>query len=560
MLLFLVVGVRLAYLQVVAAPAYAAKARDQRLRDVEIPPRRGTIYDREGEPLAVSVDARTVYATPADVKDTAGTAAAVAEVLGLDSNSVQKRLSKDTGFVYIARKVDMGKARVLESLNLAGIGFLDDSKRTYPSGEIGCQVLGFVGLDDDGLAGIEAYYDETLSGTPGALLAERDPYGRPIPGGVMKSLEPKNGDDIVLTIDKDIQYQAQVELKSAVKNWGAAGGSVIIMNPQTGEIYAMASTPTFDPNQFSKANPKAFRNRALCDAYEPGSTIKSLTAASVIDKGLYNAKSMFVLPPSLRVSGKTVGEAHGRGTVRWSLAEIVTHSSNVGAVKLGQSLKVKGLYDYFARFGLTEKTGVDFPGEAIGWLPPPKYWSALSMANIPFGQGVSMTPLQLARAIAAIANAGELPTPHFLLSLPQNPDAKVSWPSERAISSDAASQTTAILRDVVTVGTGSGAAVPGYSVAGKTGTAQRAREGGRGYESGSYVSSFIGYLPVENPQVLISVVIDRPSKAIYGGTVAAPVFSKLGQFSVSHLGVPPSPKGAPSDDASVTPAPGVGGD
>jgi cell division protein FtsI (penicillin-binding protein 3) len=553
-LLLVIVGARLVYLQAVAAPVYAAKAKAQRLRDVEIPPRRGTIYDRQGEPLAVSVEARTVYATPADVVDKAKTAAAVARVLGLKPADVEDRFSKDSGFVYVARKVDMGRARVLESLGLAGIGFLDDSKRTYPSGQIGCQVLGFVSVDDTGIAGIEAYYDETLRGTPGTLLAERDPFGRPIPGGVKKSEEPVNGKDLVLTIDKDIQYQAQLELSSAVKQWGAAGGSVVVMNPRTGEIYAMASTPMFDPNQFAKANPKAFRNRALSDAYEPGSTIKSLTAASVIDKGVFTPSSVLVLPPSLRVSGKTVGEAHGRGTVKWTLTEIVTHSSNVGAVKLGQALKAKGLYDYFARFGLTERTGVDFPGEAAGWLPEPKQWSALSMANIPFGQGVSTTPLQLARAIAAIANNGELPTPHFLLSISDNTDSKLVWPTRRAISADAAAKTTKILCDVVTVGTGAAAAVPGYSVAGKTGTAQRVREGGRGYESGSYVSSFIGFLPAEKPEVLISVVIDRPSKAIYGGTVAAPVFSRLGQFSVSHLGIPPSPRASASADASVTPS------
>lgn len=559
-LLFVVVGARLVYLQAVAAPAYAAKASAQRLRDVEIPPRRGTIYDREGEPLAVSVEARTVFANPAAVKDKRATAVAVAKILGLSAADVEKRLSRDSGFVYIARKVDMGRASALEALGLEGVGFLQDSRRTYPSGEIGCQVLGFVGVDDEGLAGVERYYDETLAGTPGVLLAERDPFGRPIPGGVKKSVEPVNGNDIVLTIDKDVQYQAQRELQGAIKEWGASGGSIVVMNPKSGEIYAMASTPVFDPNQFAKSNSKAFRNRALSDAYEPGSTIKSLTAASVIDKGLFTPQSKLVLPPSLRVSGKTVGEAHGRGTVTWTLSEIVMHSSNVGAVKLGQALKATGLYDYFARFGLTEKTGVDFPGEAVGWLPKPKYWSALSMANIPFGQGVSTTPLQLARAIAAIANRGDLPTPHFLLSLPQQPDAKLVWPTRRAISVEAATQTNKILCDVVTVGTGSSAAVPGYNVAGKTGTAQKVREGSVGYESGAYISSFIGYLPAENPEVLISVVIDRPTKAIYGGTVAAPVFSKLGRFCMSHFKLPPSTEATPSGDASATPPPTGSGD
>lgn len=553
LLALLIVGGRLVQLQVVAAPAYAEKARIQRLRDVEIPARRGTIYDREGEPLAVSVDAKTVYGTPGAVKDKAQTAKTIARVLGLDAADVERRLSRKSNFTYIARKVPLERARQLEALELDGIGFLDDSRRTYPSGDVACQVLGFVGVDDKGLAGIEKQYDDTLSGEAGVLLAERDPYGRPIPGGVARFTEPLNGKDIVLTIDKDIQDRAQNELAKAVKQYKARGGSVLIMNPRTGEIYAMASMPTFNPNAYAKASAGAVRNRVVSDAYEPGSTIKSLTAASVIDKGVYKPQSKLKLPPSLTVAGKHVGEAHPRGTVTWTLTEIVTHSSNVGAVKLGQALKAQGLYSYFKRFGLTEKTGIDFPGEVTGWLPTPKNWSSLSMANIPFGQGVSVTPLQLGRAISAIANHGLLPAPHFLLSMPQSTDVKLTWPTKRAISAKSARTTTAILCDVVTDGTGSAAKVPGYNVAGKTGTAQKALEDGRGYAGGKYVSSFIGFLPAEDPQVLISVIIDEPTGAIYGGVTSAPVFSSLAQFTVSHLRIPPSPSRR-SRDTSVTPA------
>ncbi len=552
-LVFLVViSVRLVNLQVLAAPGYVEKARIQRLRDVEISPRRGTIYDCEGEPLAVSVEAKTVYATPYAVKNKAQTAKAVAKVLGLKAADVQRQLSRKAGFAYIARKVPLERARQLEALGLEGIGLLDDSRRTYPSGQVACQILGFVGVDDVGLAGIEARYNTTLAGTPGVLEAERDPYGRPIPGGVVRSIEPVNGRDIVLTIDKDIQDRAQMELASAVKEHKAKSGSVVILNPRTGEIYAMASWPYYDPNKYSKATPASMRNKAVSDAYEPGSTIKSLTAASVIDKGLFKPNSKLTLPPALRVAGKTVGEAHGRGTVRWTLTEIVTHSSNVGAVKLGQALKAQGLYSYFSRFGLTESTGIDYPGEAIGWLPPPKQWSALSMANIPFGQGVSATPLQLDRAIAAIANDGILTTPHLLLSMPGSGGSEPTWPTKRAISAKAAHTTTKVLSDVVTEGTGGAAKVAGYQVAGKTGTAQKALSGGRGYAGGAYVSSFIGYLPAEDPQVLISVILDEPRGAIYGGVTCAPVFSRLAEYSVSHLGIAPA-AAKQSRDASVTP-------
>jgi cell division protein FtsI (penicillin-binding protein 3) len=539
------IGVRLVWLQVVRAPEYTAKASNQRMRDIEVPARRGTIYDREGEPLAKSVAASTVYAAPNTIEDKAGVAAALASVLGGRAKDYEKKLDRDNGFVYIARKVDIDRAKELEALKLTGIGFLDDSRRMYPSGELACQVLGFVGVDGEGLAGIEKRYDTVLAGKPGVLLGERDPYGRPIPGGVQKNVDATDGHDMVLTLDKDIQYHAQIELSKAVKKWGAKSGSVVVMNPQNGEIYAMASTPGFNPNDFADAKPAAFRNRPVSDAYEPGSTIKCLTAAAVIDKGLYKPSSKFDLPSELHVAGRTIHESHGRGAVRWSLEKILTQSSNVGAVKVGMKLGKKGLYDYFSKFGLTEATGVDYPGEARGWLPVPDLWSDSSIANIPFGQGVSATPLQLCRAVAAIANGGQLVTPHFLMEVPQDPGSARIWPKKRAISKKAAKSTTAMMKKVVTEGTGSEAAVQGYTVAGKTGTAQVALPNGRGYASGTYIGSFIGYLPADDPQILICVKLDQPKNAIYGGTIAAPVFSKLAQFSVAHLKIPPTTASKP---------------
>ena len=538
-LLLGLIGVRLFWIQVVRAPEYTAKASAQRMRDIEVPARRGTIYDREGEPLAKSMPATTIYASPNTIKDKAGTAKVLASVLGGDVANYQAKLGRDNGFVYIARKVDMNRARQLEALKITGIGFLDDSKRVYPSGALACQVLGVVGVDGKGLAGIEKRYDSILAGKPGVLLGERDPYGRPIPGGVQKNVDAVDGHDIVLTIDKDIQYHAQVELAKAVKKYAAKGGSVTIMNPRNGEIYAMASVPTFDPNNFAKVKYDELRNKVISDAYEPGSTIKCLTAAAGIDKGLFTPQSRMVLPPTLHVAGKTIHDAENRGTVNWTLTQIVTNSSNVGAVKVGRKLGKSGLYDYFAKFGLTEATGVDEVGEARGWLPAPKQWSATSLANIPFGQGVSATPLQLCRAISGIANGGSIPTPHLMLDVPQDPSAKRTWPTRRAISAKAAASTTSMLTKVVTEGTGTAAKVPGYTVAGKTGTAQVALLHGRGYARGTYIGSFIGYLPAENPQVLICVKIDEPGKGIFGGTVAAPVFSTLAKFVVGHLRITP---------------------
>ena len=552
-LLLLAIASRLVYVQAVAAPVYAAKATAQRQRDIQIPPIRGTIYDREGEPLAESIAAKTVYADPKLVKDKAGTASALAGVLGGSPKEYRSKIDTDTGFVFIARKIDLGKAKKLDALKLVGIGLLDDSKRIYPSGALGAQVLGFVGVDGQGLAGIEKRYDSVLGGKPGVLLDERDPYGRPIPGGVTKDVKPVDGRDIVVTIDKDIQFHAQDELQAAVKKWGAKGGSVVVMNPKNGELYAMASTPGFDPNDYQHSDPQGFRNRPISDAYEPGSTIKSVTAAAVIDKGIFTPDSIFHLPPTLRVAGRTIHDAEDRGTVDWSLTQIVTNSSNVGAVKMGMKLGKVGLYDAFQRFGLTEATGVDYPGEARGWLPKPRLWSSSSIANIPFGQGLSATPLQLARAVSAIANGGELITPHFLLSIPDQLGERIAWPMRRACTTETAVTTTNVLKHVVTEGTGKSAAVPGYQVAGKTGTAQVALPNGLGYAKGKYISSFIGYLPADDAQLLIEVKLDQPSNAIFGGVVAAPAFSALAQFCCDHLKI--SPTNPQNVVVSTTPLP-----
>lgn len=539
-LAFLAVAGRLVWIQVVEAPAYAARAKAQRMRDVELAPRRGTIYDREGEPLAVSVEAKTVFASPPQVPDKAAAAAGLARVLGGEESEYLERLSTDSGFVYLARKVDLDRANELEELDLDGIGLIDDFQRLYPSGELACQVLGFVGVDDAGLAGLEKRYESLLGGTPGVVMGERDPQGRPIPGGVQKAIDPVHGQDIVLTIDKDIQYETQVELAHIVKKWGAKSASAVVMNPRNGEIYAMATAPGFNPNRYGEADADTIRNRPATDAFEPGSTLKSLTAAAVIEEGLYTPESMFNLPSTIKVGGRTIHEAHGRAAVRWSLTDIVTHSSNVGTVKLGLKLGEDGLYRAFSDFGLTEVPGTDFPGTTKGWLPPTDQWSASSIGNIPFGQGVSVTPLQLSRSIAAIANDGVLTTPHFLLDAPQSEEPDPTWERKRAITPETAEQVTKMLEAVVTEGTGASAAVQGYTVAGKTGTAQKARPGGGGYKGGGYVGSFIGYLPAEDPQVLICITVDQPTNAIYGGVVAGPSFSRIGHFAVSHLKIPPS--------------------
>jgi cell division protein FtsI (penicillin-binding protein 3) len=543
---------RLLMIQGIEAPAYAKKAAEQRTRDIVVTPKRGVIYDRGAEPLAASFEARTVYAVPSAVKDASAVATRLADVLGGKAGDYLGKLERKGSFVYIARKVDLERAKRLEAMAIPGVGFLEDSKRVYPCGELASQVLGFVGVDDQGLAGIEKQYDGVLAGKPGSLLAERDPYGRPILGGVTRSVDKVDGRDIVLTIDKDIQFQAQLELNNTVKTFGAKDGSVVIMDPRNGEILAMASWPGFDPNDLNSADPRALNNRPTGQAYEPGSTIKPFTAAAVLDKRIFTPESRFHLPPTIKVGGRVIHEAHDRGTVDYSLTDIIANSSNVGAVRLGLALGKQGVWDYYTRFGFGTRTGVDFPGEAKGVLPAPEKWSASSIGNIPFGQGMTATPLQIARALSAIADGGEIVTPHFLLAVPGEPQ-KV-WQKTRIMSAETAKQMTGVLQRVVTNGTGTSARVDGYEVAGKTGTAQIAKGGH--YASGAYFASFAGFLPANDPKVLIVVVIDEPTQSIYGGTVAAPAFSRLARFSMDHLKIPPSvTASAPAVPANPSSAP-----
>jgi cell division protein FtsI (penicillin-binding protein 3) len=539
LVVLVVIAARLVWIQVVQAPAFAAIAEKQRVRDVTLSPRRGAILDREGQQLAWTVDAKTIVAEPHKIKDPKGAATALAGILGGTADQYYTKLTRDVAGLDIARKVDMDRANAVGKLGIAGISLVDDSKRTYPSGDLACQILGFVGTDDSGLAGIEKQYDAILRGTPGELKAEMDSHGRTIPGGTLVSVDPVDGHNVYLTIDKDIQYEAQVELAGAVKQFGAKGGSVVVMDPRNGEILAMASTPYFDPNSYQTADPTALRNKVVSDAYEPGSTIKTFTAAAVIDKNIFTPDSMFTLPPTLKVADRTIHDSEARGTVDWSLTTIVTKSSNIGAVKLGQALGPNGLYDYFSRFGLTAKTGIDFPGETKGYLPKPSLWSKSSIGNIPFGQGISVSVVQLCKALSGIANHGTLVTPHLLLH-EEGDTQPLFWPTESACSSATAAQMVGVLENVVNDGTGTAAKVTGYQVAGKTGTAQKPLPNGAGYASGKYVASFAGFLPADDPRIMIVVTIDEPSGTIFGGSVAAPAFSRIAQFCVAHLKIPPS--------------------
>lgn len=543
--LLLAIGGRLVFIQAVQADKFDRLARAQRFRQLDLSPERGTIYDRKSEILAISVDMDTVYATPYQVKKAHRTARQLAAALGEDENAIYKKLTAKSGFAYIKRKVDKTTANRVKKLGLAGIGLAPESKRFYPGKTIASQAIGFVGLDNNGLAGIEQRFDSYLKGHPGRLTMEQDPAGRPIPGGQFKLRQPTNGQNLVLTIDKEIQYKAQVELKKAVKKWQARGGWMIVMGSKTGEVYAMANEPTFDLNKFYKAKPELFTNRALSDAYEPGSTMKIVTAAAALEERLYSPSTAFNLPGTISIGGHTIHEAHSRGTEMFTFTQIVTRSSNIGAVTMGMALGKDRLYNYTTgRFSLNTITGIELPGEGQGYVPPPNIWSASTIGNIPFGQGLSATALEMIRTVNVVAAGGQLIQPRIVKQIIDSNGRAlaIKKPKEQGrqvISRPTANTMAVILREAVEKGTGQSAKIPGYEVAGKTGTAQKPKVGARGYDPGKYISTFIGFTPVRDPALTILIAIDEPKGEIYGGVVAAPLFAAVGEYALQRLKIEP---------------------
>lgn len=534
---------KLFFIQAVEAKKFDHLALNQRLHRYSLAPNRGSIFDRNGEVLALSTDMDTVFANPYQIKQKSWAAAKLAPILGESTDTVYKLLSKKTGFVYLGRKIDKDKIDALKALKIEGLGFAKESKRQYPGGSLAAHLLGFVGMDNDGLAGLELYYDKVLKGSPGSLISEQDPLGRPIPGGENKFVPATDGNQLVLTIDKEIQYKAEVELKTQIDAFHAKAGSIIVMNPKNGEIYALANMPNFDPNDFAGANQDDFRNRAVSDVYEPGSTMKIVTASSALEEGLFTPDSKFTLPGSINIGGWTIHDAEKRGTEDFTFSTIVSRSSNIGAVAIAQKLGKERLYNYIRKFGLNTPTGIDLPGETQGIVMPPNKWSASSIGNIPFGQGMSATPMEMIRTLGIIANRGKGERPRVVgrIISADGTDIKIKGKKKnetQVVSVETASKMVKILEETVNSGTGKSAGVPGYSVAGKTGTAQKPNIGKPGY-SGQYISSFGGFVPASDPQLVILVTIDEPQDAIFGAVVAAPVFSRVAQFALQKLKVLP---------------------
>ena len=528
---------RAGWLQAVRAEPLSKLALSQHRETVTIPARRGTIFDRTGRPLAIGEQASTVYADPRQVQNPRAVAREAARILGLDDpNELAAAITDRTKrFVYVARKTDPARAAALQKRALPGLGFYAEERRTYPQRSVASHVLGFAGLDNRGLAGLERSLDPVLAGKAGSRTFVRDPFGRSIE--TVGLVPEREGRDVFLTLDHGLQASAEAVLRETVRASKAKGASAIVLDPRTGAVLAMAVAPGFDANRFGSVPLARSRNRAVTDVYEPGSTFKIVTVSGVLSDGLVTPRTTFTLPYQIQVADRKIRDSHPRPTETFSVAQILSKSSNVGTVRLAQRLGERRLATWIERWGFGRPTGIDFPGETRGIVLPRESWSGSTIGNVPIGQGIGVTSLQMAGAYGAIANDGVWVQPHLVDRI--GAGARVKPKRRRIIEPGVAATLTALLRGVVDEGgTGTAAAVPGYTVAGKTGTAAKPDPRG-GYSTSRYVASFVGFLPAKNPRLVISVMIDEPGSTIWGGVVAAPAFQQIARFGMQYLEVQP---------------------
>ncbi|TML29730.1 MAG: penicillin-binding protein 2 [Actinobacteria bacterium] len=526
---------RATWLQGVRAESLARLGQTQHRESVTLPASRGTIYDRAGVELGLGERATTVYANPKQIVNPRAAAVAVERTLGLDANRVYPELADRTrGFVYVERQADPAQAAVLQRLKLSGFGFYPEERRMYPQGSVGAQILGYVGIDGGGLSGLELQFDKQLAGRAGDETIIKDPSGRVIDAEQQRPETP--GRDVFLTLDHTIQANAEEVLRETVHKWQAKSASAIVLDPRTGAVLAMAVQPGYDANRYPTAPSDLQRNRTVTDTYEPGSTFKLVTVGAALSERLVSPSTRFTLPYSLKVADRVVHDAEERGTVNYSVAQILAHSSNIGAIELAEMLGRTRLSSWINRFGFGRVTGIDFPGESPGIVLPPDKWSGSTIGNVPIGQGIAVTPVQMAAAYAAIANRGVWSRPHIVDHVAGG--GRPSLYRRRLVSTGVASDLMLMLKDVVAEGTGTYAAMPGYQVAGKTGTAQKPDSHG-GYATGRYVASFVGIVPASRPRLVVLVTVDEPQGAIWGGVVAAPAFQQIARFDLQYLEVPP---------------------
>lgn len=532
------VTLRLGHLQVVAPEAYAERGMSQRLHVAEIPAERGSIFDRNGNELALSVNQHAVWADPLVVADPAAAARALAPLLGVDEDDLKDGLTGDARFVYLARQVDDATADEVAGLEIEGVELLDEPQRFRPAGELAVSLLGEVDIDNRGLSGLERQFEERLAGAPGELLVERGPDGATIVGGDHRVRPATRGDDLVLTIDRSLQYQVERSLAEQVVATDANGGMAVVMNPGNGEILAMASIGAAGES----ASPRPTSDNApLTSVFEPGSVSKVMTLSALLEEGMVVPDDVMSVPDSLEVGPKRFTDSSPHETQPMSVAEVLSQSSNVGTIMLAQELGAERLDDYLRTFGLGQPTGLDFPGESAGLVPELEDWASTSLGSIAIGQGVAVTAVQMLSAINAVANDGLQVEPRLVSGVidAAGQEHPIQEPSSRpVISSGTAEEMTAMLVKAVTDGTGINASVDGYEVAGKTGTAQKPSTEIRGYEPGAYMGVFAGFVPAEDPQLSAIVVLDEPHP-YYGGVVAAPVFAEIAEYALRLFRVPP---------------------
>ncbi len=539
--LFAVIGVRAWFLQILRSPDLTRTLERQYKTSVLLSPKRGTIYDRNGNELAISVQVESLFARPHMISDPAGLSQRLAGILNMEPDAIADKLREEKPFVWIARKITQQQAQAVRALEEQGLEFAKESKRTYPNGELAGQVIGFTGLDSEGLEGLEFRMNETLRGTPQRVAASRDARGRHLFSEGFCSSAQDDGSDIYLTIDKTIQYIAEKEMQATVAATGAKSGIAVVMDPWNGDVLAMAVVPLFDPNNYSQYGRDMWRNRAIADVLEPGSTFKIfVVAASLAEKIITPEDTFFCENGTFRIGGRTISDVHPYGWL--DVSGIIKHSSNIGVSKISKHLGTPLFCDYIGRFGFARPTGIELPAEASGYMPPSERLSEHTRSVMAFGHSISVTPLQLAQAYSAIANGGVLIQPKVVKSTRTSdgetrayqPDAQ----GQRVIDHASAQILTEMMQTVVEQGgTGVKAAVPGFGVAGKTGTARKIYNGT--YSHNRLVASFAGFCPVDNPRLTVVVIVDEPRTMTYGGQSAAPAFSRIAQQALNYLNVAP---------------------
>jgi cell division protein FtsI (penicillin-binding protein 3) len=537
---FGVVLFRLVSLQVLQAAELTVKADRQHQKTVALEGARGTIVDRHGKVLAMNMDVPSVFGVPTALESPAQAARTLSPVLHVRASELEKKLRQDRSFVWLARKLDPEQGHRLEQMPMEGIGTVLEGRRFYPKGPLLAHVLGFAGMDGAGLEGLERRYESQLHGEKRVAVLQRDALGRIVfPKGEAEQ-NPASGHSLTLTIDEVIQYIAEKELEEAMNKTRAKAGTVMVLDPRTGALLALAISPRFDPNSVAALTPGRWRNRALTDAYEPGSTMKAIVAAAALEEKVMKPGTMVFGENGRMTIANTV--IHDHEKLGWvTFAQVIQKSSNIGAAKTGMALGDQRLYRYLQAFGFGQRTEIDLPGEAVGLLRDPKDWGRRSLASISMGQEIGVTPMQMVSAISVLANGGMLMKPYVVSEVrdAQGQLLKQIEPhmKRRVISPETARAVTSILEGVVTDGTGTKAAIPGFRVAGKTGTAQKIDPRTGAYSSTQFVGSFVGFVPADNPRLAMIVVIDEPQGESFGGLVAAPVFRRVGEQVLNYLGV-----------------------